>query len=233
MADLVALQQIIGVSFDDQSFLEQALVHSSFINENAGFAPVSNERMEFLGDAVLGLVIAEKIYRDSPHLNEGEMTKLRAALVCQDTLSRVAGDFSLGDYLSLGKGEEMGGGRLKPTNMARALEAVIAAVFLDQGLDTARSFILRLFDAELHRIVIQKAERADYKSQLQELIQARKQLVPTYRLVEAAGPDHAKEFTAEVRAGDAVLGRGTGKSKRMAETEAARLALDRLSKDFD
>lgn len=231
LADLAALQQTLGVSFNDLSLLEQALVHSSYINENPGSASVSNERSEFLGDAVLGLVVAEKLYHDFPHSTEGEMTKLRAALVRRDTLARIAKTIKLGDYLYLGKGEEASGGRHRPANLAGALEAVIAAIFLDQGSATAKDFILRLLDKELQKIANQGSE-AEYKSQLQELIQSRQQQAPTYQLVEAVGPDHDKRFTIEVRIGDTVLGRGSGKSKRMAETEAARSALERLSTNF-
>jgi len=227
VADLAALQQTLGVSFNNLSLLEQALVHSSYVNENPGFAPASNERLEFLGDAVLGLIVAEKLYQDFPQLSEGEMTRLRAALVCQDTLARVARAIKLGDYLYLGKGEKASGGERKPANLARALEAVIAAVFLDQGLFTTRDVTLRLFNEELQKVASQGVE-VDYKSQLQELIQAREQQAPVYRVVEATGPDHEKKFTVEVRIGDTVLGKGTGKSKKTAETEAARSALQRL-----
>ncbi len=231
MVDLAALQQTLGVSFNDQSLLEQALVHSSYVNENPDFAPVSNERLEFLGDAVLGLVVAEKLYQDFPHSTEGEMTRLRAALVRRDTLARIARTIKLSDYLYLGKGEEASGGRRKPANLAGALEAMIAAIFLDQGSTTTREVILRLFNEELQKIASQGAG-VDYKSQLQELIQAREQQTPAYQLVEAVGPDHDKRFTVEVRAGDTVLGRGSGKSKKVAETEAARAALEQLSTDF-
>ncbi len=231
MADLATLQQTLGVSFNDTSLLEQALVHSSYINENPDFTLTSNERLEFLGDAVLGLVVAEKLYQDFPHLNEGEMTKLRAALVRRDTLTRMARAIRLGDHLYLGKGEEAGGGRDKPANLAAALEAVIAAIFLDRGSSIARDFILRLLDAELEKVASQGAG-VDYKSELQELIQDREQKTPTYQVIEAMGPDHDKRFTVEVRLGEAVLGRGSGKSKKAAETEAARSALKQLSTNF-
>jgi len=226
LAELAVLQEILGVSFKDLSRLEQALVHSSYINENPDFAPTSNERLEFLGDAVLGSVVAEKLYQDLPSFTEGEMTKLRAALVRRDALVRAARAISLGDYLYLGKGEEASGGRRKPVNLAGALEAVIAAIFLDQGSATAKNFILRLFNKELQKVVSQGAG-VDYKSQLQELIQAREQQTPAYYVIEAKGPDHDRRFTVEVRAGDTVLGRGSGKSKKEAETEAARSALER------
>jgi len=144
LADLAALQDILGVSFNDPSLLEQALVHSSYVNENPDLALASNERLEFLGDAVLGQIVAEKLYQDSPHSTEGEMTKLRAALVCRDTLTRLARATKVGDYLYLGKGEEASGGQRKPANLAGALEAIVAAIFLDQGSATTRNFILRL-----------------------------------------------------------------------------------------
>ena len=231
MADIAALEQTLGISFSDLSLLEQALVHRSYINENPGLAPVSNERLEFLGDAVLGLVIAEKLYLEYPQCSEGEMTKLRSALVRRDTLARIARTISLGNYLYLGKGEEASGGRYKLANLAGALEAVIAAVFLDQGPATARDFILKLLSKELQKVVSHGVE-TEYKSQLQELIQSRQQITPTYQLAEAVGPAHDREFTVEVRVGDTVLGRGSGKSKKAAETEAARLALERLSINF-
>jgi len=231
LADLASLKQTLGVSFNDVSLLEQALVHSSYLNENPGFAPTSNERLEFLGDAVLGLTVAEKLYQDYPHLTEGEMTKLRAALVRRDTLARIARAIGLGGHLYLGKGEEASGGRNKPANLAAALEAVIAAIFLDQGLSNTRDFVLRLFDAELQKVVSQGIE-VDYKSELQELTQTRERQTPTYHLIEATGPDHDRTFTVEVRLGGVVLGRGSGKNKKAAETEAARSALEKLSTSF-
>ena len=228
MTDLAgALQETLGVSFHDLSLLEQAVVHSSYFNENPNYAPFSNERLEFLGDAILDFAIAEKLYQAFPGLTEGEMTKLRSALVRRDTLARVARAIRLGDFLYLGKGEEASGGRHKPANLADALEAVIAAVFLDRGLSAAGDFILRLFAEELEKVVSRGAG-IDYKSQLQELVQAEKQPTPTYRVLESTGPDHDRRFTVEVRVGGAVLGKGSGKSKKAAETEAARLALERL-----
>ncbi|MFC1964897.1 ribonuclease III [Chloroflexota bacterium] len=231
MADLADLQKKLGVSFKDQALLVKALVHSSYLNESPGFTSDSNERLEFLGDAVLGFVIAEKLYQDFPDLAEGEMTKLRSTLVRRDTLARVAKGIGLGDYLYMGKGEEVSGGRHKLANLAGALEAVIAAVFLDQGSAIARDFILNLFGEELLKVMSHGAG-VDYKSQLQELIQSRQQSTPGYRLVKTTGPDHEKRFTVEVMAGDTVLGRGSGRSKKLAETEAARLALERFSASF-
>ena len=231
MVDLVALQETLEVSFNDLSLLKQALVHSSYLNENPGFAPVSNERLEFLGDAILGFVVAEKLYQDFPDFAEGEMTKLRSVLVRRDTLARIALAIRLGDYLYLGRGEEASGGRDKLANLAGALEAVVAAVFLDRSLAITREFVLKLLEEELQKVVKQGTV-IDYKSQLQELSQSRYRSTPDYRLLEEVGPDHDKKFTVEVRAGDIVLGRGSGKSKKMAETEAARSALEQLSTHF-
>ena len=217
--------------FQAPSLLETALTHSSFVNESSSNAIESNERLEFLGDAILGFVVAEKLYQDFPNLSEGAMTKLRSALVRRDTLARIARAVRLGDFLYLGKGEEASGGRGKPANLAGALEAVIAATFLDQGAATTRNFVLELLSKELAKVVSQ-GMGIDYKSQLQELTQSRCQATPTYRLVAAVGPDHDKRFTVEVMAGDVVLGRGTGRSKKLAETEAARSALERLFNSF-
>jgi len=228
--DLADFQKKMGVSFQQPSLLEQALVHSSYDNENPGISPGSNERMEFLGDAVLGMVIAQRLYQDLPNATEGELTKLRADLVCRDSLAHAARSISLGDFLRLGKGEESSGGRNKPANLAGGMEAVIAAIFLDRG-STATDFILRLFGEEIDKAVTQGGE-ANYKSQLQEYIQARKQPTPTYRTVESEGPDHDRVFTVEVTVRDRMLGRGSGKSKKEAETAAARAALERLPDDF-
>jgi ribonuclease-3 len=227
--ELAALQKTLGTSFKDPSLLEQALAHSSYVNENP--AATANERLEFLGDAVLGLVIAQELYQRLPRSSEGRMTELRSWLVRGDALATRAEAIGLGGYLYLGRGEEASGGREKPANLAGALEAVIAAVFLDQGLNKARDLILRLMAEELDRAISQGIE-PDYKSQLQELIQARHQLAPTYRVIEATGPDHDRSFTVEVRLGDTVLGRGSGKSKKSAEEEAARSALEQLPADF-
>ncbi|MFC2006145.1 ribonuclease III [Chloroflexota bacterium] len=231
MADLTSLQHTLGVSFNNASLLEQALVHSSYINENPGFALTSNERLEFLGDAVLGLIVAEKLYQGFPHFAEGAMTKLRATMVRRDTLARVAGAIGLGNYLYFGKGEEAGGGRQKPANLAAALEAVIAAIFLDKGLAAARDFVVKLLNAELGKVVSQ-GTTVDHKSELQELIQAKEQQTPDYHVIEATGPEHSKTFTIEVRVGETVLGKGTGKSKKAAESEAARSALEKLPHSF-
>lgn len=227
MSDLKEFQKIIDVKFHDMSLLEQALVHSSYINENPGYTSGHNEKLEFLGDAVLGLFVAEKLYDDYPDADEGEMTRRRAALVSREALARVAKSIRLGDFLYMGRGEESSGGRQKKPNLAGALEAVIAAVYLDRGEDVTRDFIMRILDTELKRIE-RKDVIIDYKSRLQEVIQARYQTAPGYQLLAEEGPDHDKTFTVAVMVNGSVMGRGTGKSKKEAETEAARFALENL-----
>jgi ribonuclease-3 len=227
VTDVKEFQNIIGVNFQNMSLLEQALVHSSYINENPEYTLGHNEKLEFLGDAVLGFYVAEKLYKDYPDTNEGQMTKFRAALVSRDALARVTKSIRLGDFLYLGRGEESSGGRHKKANLAGALEAVIAAVYLDRGENETRDFILRILDKEMKRID-RKDIIIDYKSRLQETIQSKYQTAPGYRLVSEKGPDHDKTFTVEVIVNETVLGRGTGKSKKEAETEAARFALENL-----
>lgn len=228
MTDLPAFQKELGVNFNDQSLLVQALTHSSYANENPNIAHSSNERLEYLGDAVLGLVVGERLYRDFPELSEGDMTKLRAFLVKQETLAVVAKNIGLGDHLYLGKGEEMSGGREKQANLARALEAVIAAVYLDQGPKIAETLIWRLLAPEL-RSALLLGVVTDFKSRLQEYLQAQTQSPPSYHLVETIGPDHDRTFVVEVRSGSEVLASGIGKNKKAAEADAARAALEKLT----
>jgi len=229
LTDFANLQDILGVTFRDLSLLEQALVHRSYLNENPDFPLSSNERLEFLGDSLLGFVIAEKLYVEFPELSEGEMTKLRAALVRMETLARLASSLGLGDYLYLGRGEEASGGRARRSILARALEAVMGAVLVDQGFANAREFVLKLYHGEIGRALGDREMVAgDHKSRLQELIQAQHQVTPVYRTIKEEGPDHAKEFTVEVIVNGSVISVGRGKSKRIAEMEAARSALEGL-----
>jgi ribonuclease-3 len=229
--DIVALQKVLGVAFNRPSLLEQALVHSSYINENPAYTSGHNERLEFFGDAVLDFIVADKLFQDFPDLSEGEMTKLRAALVRRETLARIARTIRLGEYLYMGKGEESSGGRNKTPNLAGALEAVIAAVYLDQGIATTGDMVARLLLEEWNKWTRQGTS-VDYKSKLQELVQSRFQVTPAYRLVSETGPGHDKRFTVEVLVNTDILGSGTGKNKKLAETEAAHLALERLRGDF-
>jgi ribonuclease-3 len=231
MTAIDALLKVLGIKLDNPALLERALVHSSFINENPGSAPGHNERLEFLGDAVLDCIVAEKLYQELPDLSEGDLTKLRAALVRRDTLAGIARDIDLGAFLAMGKGEEASGGRERALNLAGALEAVIAAVYLDRGLAVTAELVFRLL-GDVWAEAVRRDTGTDYKSRLQEVVQSRWQLTPSYRLIEETGPDHAKTFTVEVQAGRRVLGSGRGKSKKLAETEAARAALAHLEEDF-
>lgn len=231
MANLATLQQTLGISFNQPALLSQALTHSSFANENPD-AATSNERLEFLGDAVLGLIVAENLYRNFPELPEGQMTKIRSYLVKQETLAQVAKNIDLGSYLYLGKGEESSGGQEKPANLARALEAIIAALYLDQGLQVTEELILKILDQEFQTAISEDIV-TDYKSRLQEYLQAQSQPAPYYHLVGTEGPDHAKKFIVEARLNDTVLATGTGRAKKLAEMEAARIALEQMEKPAD
>ncbi len=222
------LEETLGVIFTDRSLLEQSIIHTSFCNENPSLATGHNERLEFLGDAVLDFIVAEKLYRDVPELAEGRMSQLRSALVRRETLARVAANLDLGSYLLLGKGEESTGGREKIPNLAGAMEAVIAAVYLDNGLDATRNLIERLLAAEWDSAGRKGGRGIDYKSRLQEYCQARFQVTPEYRLVEESGPDHDKRFTVEVSVSGKVYGVAVGKNKKTAETSAALLAIESM-----
>ena len=229
MAELHSLEDILGINFRDISHLQQALVHRSYLNENPDFELESNERLEFLGDSLLNFVVTERLYLKFPHLAEGDLTRLRSALVRGETLARIAASLKLGDYLYLGKGEDASGGRERRRNLAAVLEAVIGAILVDRGFNTARDFILRVFGDELEQATEEKLKK-DPKSKLQEVVQAEFRLTPVYRTVDVSGPDHDRVFKVEVLAGEALLGEGKGKSKQAAEREAAKAALENLSK---
>ena len=206
------LERKLGYRFRSGALLAEALRHSSYANEHRGAESVSNERLEFLGDSVLGFVTAEYLFARHPDSPEGELTRIRAALVCEESLHEVAQKLELGRYLKLGNGEEAGGGRTRPSILADATEAVIAAVYLDGGLAAASSLI--------HRVLLD-CER-------QELVQREPNRTLVYRMAEESGPDHDKTFTFEVLLNGAVVGRGEGHSKKEAEQMAARAALERL-----
>jgi ribonuclease-3 len=228
LGDWQDLEQAIGVNFRDVSLLQKAFVHSSYINENPSFYLSDNERLEFLGDALLSFIVSEKLYHEFPELAEGELTEIRISLIRQETLVQFALALKLGDYLLLGKGEEASGGRVRRTNLADAFEALIGAIYLDQGLAAARDFVANKLDSQLEKIRFIGIGR-NYKALLQEFTQDKYKQLPTYRIVEVSGPDHDKGFTVEVALGDRVLGRGSGGNKRAAEMEAARLAWEKLS----
>lgn len=223
------LEEKLGYTFTDQSLLQAALYHSSYANEHRGKGIRSNERLEFLGDAVLGLVTADYLYRKHPDLPEGDLTRLRAALVCEESLHEVAQSLGLGSYLKLGRGEESGGGRQRPSILADATESVFAAVYLDGGMEPARELIHRvLLQREREEVVEER--RRDYKTALQELVQRTPGHTITYELVWETGPDHCRVFVMEARVDGESVGQGQGNSKKSAEQAAARSALEKLSK---
>jgi ribonuclease III len=228
LPDLDAAQDKIGVQFRDPSVLLEALVHRSYNNEYPEASLPDNERLEFLGDAALGLVVARWLYGRFPQGREGQLTEIRAALVKRGTLARVAAEYDLGRFLLLGRGEEASGGRTREQNLARAFEAVVGAVLLDRGFGAAAAFIRRSLKHEL-RILGKEPMTIDVKSRLQQIVQAKWQRPPAYRTVRADGPDHAKVFTVEVIIGREVLGVGRGRSKQLAEKEAALHAIETLT----
>ena len=220
-----ALDRALGVRFKDASLREMALTHRSFAFEQD--LAVNNERLEFLGDAVLGLVVTDMAYRDFPDLPEGELAKLRAAIVNAASLADVARDVGLGEHLLVGKGEELSGGRDKASILADALEAILGAIYLDRGLDTARKVIERLFHPRIVAYARGEGSR-DYKTILQEAASSELRALPEYRIAER-GPDHEKEFTATVYLAGEPWGTGTGRSKKEAEQQAAHEAYRGIS----
>ncbi len=217
----------LGLDFNDQGLLQQALVHRSYLNEHPSSPLESYERMEFLGDAVLELAVSTALYDRLPSLSEGELTKLRSQIVCGDSLAAVARSIGLGDALLLGRGEETTGGRSRNTILAAAFEALVAAVFLDRGYQRARDFVLETLAGPLEKAWRDGAPRENPKSALQELLQGLGEPAPTYRLAGASGPDHRPVFTVEALLGGEVIGRGEGGRKSDAERAAAQNALDR------
>ena len=218
------LERVLGFRFADQELLKLALVHSSYINEHPGSAPESNERLEFLGDALLDFVVAAELYRRYPEIPEGGLTTARSALVRGSALAETAGAMSIGELLLLGQGEERSGGRGRASNLAGAFEALLGAAYLDQGFIPARELILRILEPRLEAIS-RNGVVPDPKSRLQELAQRQGRPSPVYRIVQEGGPDHARRFVAEVLVEQEVLGRGSGSRKLEAEREAARAAL--------
>ena len=223
-----SLQAAIGYRFRDRGLLEHAMTHTSRANEDVSGGVVDNESMEFLGDAVLGFVIADTLFRDFPDWDEGEKSKTKASMVSTFALAKQAERLHLGDHLLLGRGEEKTGGRRKQALLADTYEALIAAIYLDGGIDAARAFIRREFHPLLDAARRHGVAGQDYKSGLQELVQARSQAPPEYRLVGTFGPDHEKRFEVEVVVGGESLARASGPSKKEAEQEAARIALENL-----
>ncbi|MBI2723690.1 MAG: ribonuclease III [Chloroflexi bacterium] len=227
MADRRTLETRLRLKFKDPSLLRQALVHTSYLNENPGIEVGSNERLEFLGDAALGVVVAEQLYKEYPDVDEGKLTELRAHLVRRDTLAQATERFDLGAFLQLGRGEDAAGGRRRPNNLARAYEALVGAIFLDGGIRSARAFIKRSLAEELDGLRNQGMPH-DPKSRLQEVIQSRWQTTPSYRLLKTEGPDHARRFTVQVVVAGKPMGTGEGGSKQSAEKQAAQRTLDEI-----
>ena len=221
---MTTLEEKLGYTFQNPALLENALTHSSCANESRGKLQ-SNERLEFLGDSILGMVVADHLYRNHPDLPEGELTRTRAALVCEESLVEVAAELNLGEYLRLGKGEESGGGRHRPSIQADAVEAVLAAVYLDGGIGSARKIIQRYI---LCREIEGLNSSRDYKTALQELVQRESGQVLGYQLIGSEGPDHAKIFSVEVDLNGQPIGQGKGRSKKEAEQMAAKAGMEKL-----
>ena len=219
------LEAAIGYQFLDITLLQNALTHSSYANERWHDSLKSNERLEFLGDSILGMVVADYLYSHFPNRPEGELTRMRADMVCETSLAAVADKVELGKHLLLGHGEERFGGRTRASILADAVESVIAACYLDGGLDAAKSLIARFI---LTNVPVKKLQNADYKTSLQELVQQKKNQTLCYMLAGESGPDHDKTFRVELRLNGEVIGTGTGSSKKRAEQDAARIAMERL-----
>ncbi len=219
------LEEAIGYRFQNITLLQNALAHSSYANERWHDSLKSNERLEFLGDSILGMVVAEHLYKTFPDRLEGELTRMRADMVCEQALCAVALRLNLGDHLLLGHGEEQTGGRQRASILADAVESVIAASFLDGGMEAAKGIIQRFI---LCDVPVTRMHNVDYKTSLQEKVQQEKDKVLSYALVSESGPDHDKRFTVAVSLNGERIGQGTGSSKKRAEQEAARDAMERL-----
>ena len=222
----MTLEERIGYQFKNKKYLRRALTHSSYSNESKE-KPESNERMEFLGDAVLSLVVSNYIFHRF-HLDEGDLTKIRASMVCEKSLFRFAQEVGLGEELLLGRGEEQMGGRTRPSIVSDAFEALIAAIFLDGGLEPAGKFVLRFVREELD--TGERSAFVDYKTMLQEIVQKNPEEKVSYVLVGETGPDHDKHFVVEVRLNSNVIGRGESRSKKGAEQRAAKEALELMGR---
>lgn len=224
--DLARLEDILGHHFLDRALLHQGLTHRSIVRMRNGVVP-SNERLEFLGDSVLGLVIADQLYRDHPGMTEGDLTKLKAMLVNEAALSRVAIEIGLNNYIMLSSDEEKSGGRDRASIISDAFEAVIGAIYLDAGFEAARCMIITCLYSRRNSIISDDSQR-NFKGELLELIQAQGGASPQYEVISEAGPDHDKIFCVAVRVGDQRLGEGAGPSKKEAEQRAAGMALERM-----
>ena len=219
------LEAAIGYQFKNVSLLQNALAHSSYANERYHNSLMSNERLEFLGDSVLGMLVAEHLYRNFPDRPEGELTRMRADMVCEKTLAAVAEKIGLGQHLLLGHGEDRLGGRKRDSILADAVESVIAACYIDGGMEAAHAFIERFVLCE---VPVRQMHNVDYKTALQEKVQQKKNQVLQYALVGQSGPDHDKQFEVQVTLNGDVVGKGIGSSKKRAEQAAAKAAMEKL-----
>lgn len=219
--------------FTNQDLFHQALTHKSYHNENYKMSKGHNERLEYLGDAVLDLVLSDYLYHSLPDLNEGELSKLRASLVNETALTEIALTLDLGSFLKLGKGEVHTGGENKPRLLSSCFEALIGALYIDQGFDKTKKFILEIFKAKLNDLDLSVHFKSDYKTRLQEALQELKKKVPVYEIEKEVGPDHEKTFYISLKLDGALLAEGVGKSKKQAEQDAAKKALQRLNENLD
>ncbi|HEC34538.1 MAG TPA: ribonuclease III [Chloroflexi bacterium] len=229
VSSLDRFQDCIGYHFQDAELLLRALTHPSYVNEHPEEGS-DNQRLEFLGDAVLGFIVAAWVFERYPSFHEGEMTRLRAALVCEETLARFAAQLGLGEALRLGRGEEEGGGRERPANLGDGFEALVGALYLDGGLEQVQRLLHGLIEPAAEAILSAQADK-DAKSRLQEWAQGELGVTPRYRIVAESGPDHAKTFAAEVLLDREVVGRGRGHSKQAAERAAAQEALENVERE--
>jgi ribonuclease-3 len=218
-------QENIKYEFKNPAYLEKALTHSSFIKEKSERCGKNNERLEFLGDAFFDAIISEELYNRLEDVGEGKLTKLRASIVCEKSLAEQARTLNLGEFLSMGKGEERMGGRDRDSILADAMEAVIAAIFLDGGYDKTKKFVLKIFAGTIENALCGKVKK-DYKTELQELLQVNGDVKILYQIDKAEGPDHDKTFYISLFCNDKIIGKGLGKSKKEAEQDAAKAALE-------
>lgn len=231
MTNIFEAEKALNVTFSNKALLQRALTHRSYLNENPDYPLEDNERLEFLGDAILDFITGEYLYHRFPEMPEGRLTNLRSALVRTETLANFASQLDLGAHLLLGRGEEDSGGRRRSAILCDAFEAFIGALYLDSNLETVRRFVYAIIDPALQAILAADTDK-DAKSRLQEVAQSHYQLTPTYRTVLEEGPDHAKEFTVEAVIGGKVYGRGKGFSKQNAAQAAAQAALQVLEREI-
>jgi len=232
LESLKRLEKALGYCFRNPAILDRALTHRSYTHEqaDAGKAP-SYEALEFLGDAILGFLIGEKLFLSDRNLNEGDLSKIRSYMVSARRLAQLSEGLGMGDYLLLSRGEEKTGGRRKSALLADLFESVVAAIYLDGGIDAARGFVSRQFEADFEKLFHGEIALRDFKSQLQEMLHRESRPAPTYQVISESGPDHEKEFVVVVSSEHRVLGRGSGRSKKEAEKSAAREAINRLNEE--